>query len=76
MARANAGPRAATDGDPSIGDLADYQILKRATHTIRLGGRGVAGIIFCDEQAASLGSRPPDKLKANLPTGRPFKRSA
>ena len=76
MARGNAGPRAATDGDPSMGDLADYQILKWATRTIRLGGRGVAWIIFCDEQAASSASLPPDKLKTFLLVDRPFKRSA
>lgn len=76
MARGKAGPRAATDGDPSMGDLADYQILKWATRTIRLGGRGVAGIIFCDEQAASSASPPPDKLKTFLLVNRPFKRSA
>ncbi len=76
MARANDGFRAATDGDPSIGDLADSQILKSAARTIRLGGRGVAGIIFCDEQAASPSSRPPDTLKTILLAARSFKRSA
>ena len=77
MARANDGFRAATDGDPLIGDLADYQILNSATRTIRLGGRGMAGIIFsCDEQAASPGSQPPDTLKTIVLADRPFKRSA
>ena len=76
MARGNAGPRAATDGDPSIGDLADHQILKWAARTIRLGGRGVAGIIFCDEQVASSASLPPDKLKTFVLVDRPIKRSA
>lgn len=77
MARANNGFRAATDGDPLIGDLADYQILNSATRTIRLGGRGLAGIIYCcDEQPASSGPGPPDTLKTILLAARSFKRSA